>query len=578
MFPVTKKILFYEDPLTDFETFLWRDAHIDYDAAIYAALAAEDIECRMLLDERFVDLALAGGVKRGDLVPVCEADWQALLDDPLVNLNTLLQRYVGPAAERSADPGENFHARAARVMNDRIGQHVANLLGGYRPDVIISWLPVPFLRDIYPDALILNRESAMFTRLPYQLSYFLDPCGLQERSWPAHHSLPRCSDVAIAELRRLRAYYSAVFALLSPLAKLRERLSPFRKTVLVIGQFVGTFSLDACAAFRSQVHMLLEVLDHVPPDYAVIFAQHPNTPKRVSQETLDTLRLRYPNLIHDKDFLDYPAISQDFMTVCDIVATVSSSAGWQATFWGKPLVALGRSQLNAFAQGVGGESITQLSDEPDTDNAAAWLAFHHGIPMGYLNRPGWVAAYLQQKYDLWRISGVDGYYDAPYDDPVMIADDMIRGTQHYLQGLHPYDGKLDDGISHVNFHDDFFFRRGWSFSEGSVGGGYRWIDGKSAEVSLLLDQPLAHEVSMLVGTHEGCDDQYVSLSINGRATPPVFVSAEPAVWVKIDVQPNEISFPLTSIEMHAAQASPTASDRRSLSLICVDIQVCRMVA
>ncbi len=51
-------------------------------------------------------------------------------------------------------------------------------LDGFLPDIIITFSPVPFFKEMFPKTLILHHEFSIFSRLPYPQSWFLDPIGM----------------------------------------------------------------------------------------------------------------------------------------------------------------------------------------------------------------------------------------------------------------------------------------------------------------------------------------------------------------------------------------------------------------
>ena len=60
---------------------------------------------------------------------------------------------------------------------DKYKDIVNKKIGKISYDVIIAFSPVPYLKLLYPNALILYYEYGMFSRNPYSPTYYLDPEG-----------------------------------------------------------------------------------------------------------------------------------------------------------------------------------------------------------------------------------------------------------------------------------------------------------------------------------------------------------------------------------------------------------------
>ncbi len=563
------RILFYEDPVTDYHTFMWRTPHVTLDATLYRALGPK-WERRMLLNRHFTALALQNGMEPTDLIPVDEDAWTAPLDDPQENVNALFQRHFDGA--KPLQPPEHPRQRLASDLCRHYSDLVAAALNGFKPDIIVAWVPTPFLRALFPDALILHRESGLFTRAPYPLTYYLDPCGLHQASWPARFAAQSRHPEALAAIEPLRAYYTDLFPAIDPYTDLAEQLAPFRKTILVATQVCGHFSFDAACAYRSPFHLALDVLNHAPADCAVLLGQHPNTAP-LRDDEVAWLRERFPNFIHRPDFLGREGVSQHLLPYADALATVSSTLGWQSTFLGKPLIALGKSQLNRFAQAETSKSIPALLQAPpaDTRAEAAWLVFHYCIPARLFEQPGWLDAYLSGRLEHWRQRGADGYYDQPYAAPNDTAAAIVAEANAKLESfIGPPLGQSGQDEA-IDFNDSRRFGDGWSFCEHGGNASYRWIDGPKAILRLALTRSCS--LSLRLATHAGCPDQAVTIGTGDTILATAKIPAAQQIEVTINVSRTHLTHPATLLWLKAAQASAPQGDTRNLSLICQNITV-----
>ncbi|HBM90666.1 MAG TPA: hypothetical protein DD400_02145, partial [Rhodospirillaceae bacterium] len=233
---------------------------------------------------------------------------------------------------------------------------VARKLNGFEPDIIFTlFTPTPFLRYLFPDALILNGDNAFLSRQPFPLSITLDPCGPLRHSFLNKHSdallnlQPTSDEAAFLEAFRQKyrprlmeegAYICTIFP------RLRER---FKHLVLLPLNVSGTFSFDGNTSFRSQWDYLCHFLDHTPPDVGVIVTQHVDYEKIITPSVYAYLYETYPNFIYWPRFDDYRGVSQFLLPHVDAVVGVSSSLCFQALLWGKVVCSLGTSLYDAFA-------------------------------------------------------------------------------------------------------------------------------------------------------------------------------------------------------------------------------------
>ncbi len=286
------RILFYEDPITDYNSFMWRIGHVRHDGIMLRALRDQGWEGCMLLNRRFVDVAADNGITSRELIPVDEDAWIRLLDDPQDNVNTLLYTQFDGEGRLTGPENSERRAIASRV-HARLEQAVAAALGDFKPDVVVARAPIPFLRTLFPEALILSNDVGMMTRMPYPFTHHYDPCGMHAQAWPARFPETVSHDPkAWAQIDRLRDYFAPIFDVIEPFPYLAKELKAFRKTILVAGQVNGHFSYDGTCGYRSQTHMLLDVLEHTPSDCAVILGQHPNAQKLIRAEEMEWLHGR----------------------------------------------------------------------------------------------------------------------------------------------------------------------------------------------------------------------------------------------------------------------------------------------
>ncbi|MFT4252079.1 MAG: hypothetical protein QM608_06315, partial [Caulobacter sp.] len=293
----------------------------------------------MLVHDRFAQLALDHHVPPEALFTVSEDAIVDRLRDPQQNINTLFQRRFDALNIAGATAGDDAELALALEVRDAMAEVLGGRLEGFTPDVIVTWAPAPHLRLLFPDALILHKETSVFSRAPFPLTYYLDPRGFHRWSAMAQAEEPARTDApaTLEALHRLRGGLAGAFDALDNAAEAAARLKASgRPVLLVAGHTNGVFFYDAACRFRSQAHAVLEVLENTPADFTVTVSEHPDCRKFTAAER-DFFEHRHANFASDPDLSALPGAGQHIIRHVDRVATVSSSVGLQALFWGKPL-------------------------------------------------------------------------------------------------------------------------------------------------------------------------------------------------------------------------------------------------
>lgn len=569
------RVLFYEDPITDQSAFLWRAPHVMLDTPWLLALLRGGCDARMLVHDRFVEFARKAGAPPHVILGVSEADLVRRLRDPQLNINTLFHRHfdflvANDSAGENADPA----LALAFETRDALADALSPVLGDFAPDVIITWAPAPHLRRLFPRALILHKETSVFSRTPFPLTYYLDPRGFHRWSAMAQPEEPaRTTDaVALEALARLRAGLTSAFDLTDNVTDIAERL-PTAKTLLVAGHTNGVFFFDGACDYRSQSHALLAVLEGTPSDWSVITSEHPDC-RRLTAAELDFLQNRHANFVPVPELGARPGSGQHIVRHVDRVATVSSSVGLQALFWGKPLHALGRSHLNRFAATQGPEGLRDTSAQNAFgDPEAAWLSFHYSYLNDGVVAPGWFAKHLRDKHDHWREHGLTGYFDAPLGEPGLLVDEMLRPAAELLREFWGPSLGCGDGPSPLNFDRDAYFGRGWGVPRASQFGPYRWTTQQEAELRLPLQPDRDHVVTIEVGTHAGAEGQRATVLLGDTVVAETEVSTTAPGHLKIRIPAAAITQPATLLRVRTAIVAPPAADQAPLGLISSRIEI-----
>ncbi|WP_041962297.1 hypothetical protein [Sulfurospirillum cavolei] len=292
-------------------------------------------------------------------------------------------------------------------------------LEAYIPDVIITFSPVPFLASLYPNVLVLHHEFSIFSRLPYPMSWFLDPVGMHSSSY---------FDKFKAEIEKFHLY-SGQIQLLGNFKQLCQQTlkkkSPFEAIftqkreqfdylVLLPLQFSRYYLFDDLVPFKSQYEYCVYVLDNVPTNIGVVVNMHPEYPV-LSEDAIKFLQWKYPHFISLQEFNTIYASGQFILPFVDGVITVSSSLALQALLFDKKVITLGKKCFHYLADSINLDNIEKTLSLPvkNKDAILYYILTRYAITPKYLHDPIWLSKFLNKSLDKFRDNGIDfGFYDA----------------------------------------------------------------------------------------------------------------------------------------------------------------------
>jgi hypothetical protein len=445
------RILFFIEPLLMHNRPFHYWAWLDYSASIYRAFSESD----MPYDFRFI---MGEGLALRALAPYDPAPRHPPLRGQGLPVSTVVPFAQEPIRAIFDAPNSEIldglhHGRWTGAQLARYGELVRDRMGEFVPDVIITRTPVPFLSLAYPDAVVFGTECGPFSRRPYPMTTFLDPCGLWEESIPGAYARellarPVSEDDHIL-LARIRAHYRSFFTATSPFHPLEEEMRRrYRRVAFLPLQFAGESGFDLNAPFRSQGEYLFHVLERIPPGLGLLVVEHPTAiwiGDSIDEETRDYVSDRYPQVV----FVDHrtiPSAGQYLIHHADYVFCVSSSLGLQAVLWAKPMIAVGRCPYRAFATFASVDAI-DLSVESDTgpcfEGALAWLLRHYYAHERYgLHDALWLDRFFRTIRERRREgrSGLDLF------EPIASMEEVAEGLCAELPSAHAPETRTVTGL------------------------------------------------------------------------------------------------------------------------------------
>jgi HAD superfamily hydrolase (TIGR01549 family) len=310
-------------------------------------------------------------------LPVLMASERSLID-PAIRIIGLPQTFAQELTGSTVDPSPALYANPEGEMTSRIGNGLRKILAS-KYDVILLWeTPVPFLEELYPDALIIHQMPGAFSRPPYPHTVTFDPVGLYKQGclFKSHNEVT--SFAAGAEEERLANSFAALVR--SSISNLqpfdRQRICGgrrFSKLVLLPLQVSAHYAFRCDTGYETQMDFLLDVLSSERADTGVIVTQY-RTPRvadmALNQDVSAALVSAWPNLIYSDEVDRLPAVSQYLLQLVDSVITCSSSIGFQALAWPRELIVRQPTFMAPYATDMASQS-----DIPWPETTRRTLAF-----------------------------------------------------------------------------------------------------------------------------------------------------------------------------------------------------------
>jgi len=291
-------------------------------------------------------------------------------------------------------------------------------LADFVPDIIITFSPAPFLKDIFKSALLLHKEYGIFSRIPYPETWFLDPVGMHSNVFLNKYS-SEISSVKLSArqeilLNSFKKKCSNIVVEKNPFAGIFSKLkAKFTYLVLLPLQVSRYYSFDDLVKFKSQYEYCVYILDNIPKHIGVVVNTHPEYPV-LTNEAIRFLKFKYENFIYEDSFNSFYASGQLILPFVDAVVTVSSSVGLQTLIFDKKLITLSDKTFSFISDQIGIENIEETLhlENKNKDPYLYFFLTRHSVLKNYLHSEEWLDSFLHRSLNKFRTQGVTkDFYD-----------------------------------------------------------------------------------------------------------------------------------------------------------------------
>ncbi|MGL5102319.1 MAG: HAD family hydrolase [Plesiomonas sp.] len=256
--------------------------------------------------------------------------------------------------------GENSFERSIRHQSqsykdgeiDRLQKIIRTQLpDNFEPNVIIVWeSSTYYLEKIFPDAKIIYQMPGFFSRSPFPEMIKFDT-GLLDKATDLISTTDKniYVDQTLNNLRSQDKTFFRSLRLVEP--HLSKFKSKFQGIVLLPLQIDHYFMVDYLLERKSQFDIVLDLLQKTPSNIGVLVTNYWSGRLKssvLSEENIRYLRSKFDNFVYIEKFNSIPSVSQLLLPLINGVYTISSSVGYQAAYWSKPVFSIGTSHITKY--------------------------------------------------------------------------------------------------------------------------------------------------------------------------------------------------------------------------------------
>lgn len=332
-------------------------------------------------------------------------------------------------------------------------------------DIIITFSPVEYLKEIYPSVLFLHYEYGMFSRKPYPRTYYLDPINSNGYSYLDKY-YSKIKNIDFKEKDKFLNFLKKLSNVILKDNPFEDEIKKLKKEykylILLPLQASNYWIFDFETEYKSQFEYLEDVLIKTLKfkNIGVIVTQHSSNIFLNNEKTVKYLKEKYSNFILLETTKHYFEVSPLIVPYVDAVITISTSVGFHALLWDKKIITLGKSYLKRLSDTNNLNNLDKVLelDTKDRKKILYWLLTRYYIPEDYIKNSKWISNFLERSIE--KKDDLENFYDQIDNSKVLfnkfieqcsLISDTISGQ--YLQ-------------IYVNYGNGYFEENSYKFLYG----------------------------------------------------------------------------------------------------------------
>lgn len=332
-------------------------------------------------------------------------------------------------------------------------------------DIIITFSPVEYLKEIYPSVLFLHYEYGMFSRKPYPRTYYLDPINSNGYSYLDKY-YSKIKNIDFKEKDKFLNFLKKLSNVILKDNPFEDEIKKLKKEykylILLPLQASNYWIFDFETEYKSQFEYLEDILIKTLKfkNIGVIVTQHSSNIFLNNEKTVKYLKEKYSNFILLETTKHYFEVSPLIVPYVDAVITISTSVGFHALLWDKKIITLGKSYLKRLSDTNNLNNLDKVLelDTKDRKKILYWLLTRYYIPEDYIKNSKWISNFLERSIE--KKDDLENFYDQIDNSKVLfnkfieqcsLISDTISGQ--YLQ-------------IYVNYGNGYFEENSYKFLYG----------------------------------------------------------------------------------------------------------------
>ncbi|HAX2290199.1 TPA: hydrolase, partial [Escherichia coli] len=231
-----------------------------------------------------------------------------------------------------SDPSKELYDNPNGLLSIKIANKLKEVLSAYY-DVIFLWeTPVPFLENLFPEALIIHQMPGAFCRAPYPHMVTFDPVGLYKHGSLYKYFESIITDDTVHNSESVNNFSEAVKNAINAITPFNysdlDHREEYNELILLPLQTSGHYAFLSDTPYISQSDFLVDVLNNTPSKSGIVVTQYV-TPKVkdtiLTPEALSVIKKKWPNIIFNEKFDKINSVSQYLLPFVDKIVSCSSS-------------------------------------------------------------------------------------------------------------------------------------------------------------------------------------------------------------------------------------------------------------
>lgn len=326
-----------------------------------------------------------------------------------------------------------------------LSEILKNNLGDWCPDIIVSQGHISgknIFGDIFPNALCLSTENAIFSRPPFSRTLSYDPYTSVPDNFPVRFA-DKIKQFEITEEDNLKIekLKKAITGIVDKYNKLDDEMMFYYKQKfdkLVLLPLVGDkyIKLFKDCIFDSELELVERVMEKTPKNVGV-FVTQADAYASLTPENIEYFSNKYSNFIYLQKTNErgYANNSLNYFKYIDAVFNITSKTAFMAMLWDKPVLSLSKQFNNWFKDVQGLDDIDEVLYTPykNKNNILYWyftryVTFEQDFP-----KENFLYNYLETKLEKYRKNDIKFEFFEEINSIDKVFDFLIQPVINYYE-------------------------------------------------------------------------------------------------------------------------------------------------